>query len=85
MSRHLKERRPEQEPAGQEDAAASRHEPSMLALQRGAGNAAVARLLSPPRPTVQRFIEPEHKAIGDKAMGDVPVRSRRRARCTWTT
>jgi hypothetical protein len=57
--------------------AAARADPAvegMLTLQRTAGNAAVARLLSQSRPVVQRFAELEHKAIGDRAVGDVRYR-----------
>jgi len=46
----------------------------VLALQRAAGNAAVSRLLTPQRPTVQRFAELEHKEIGDRALGEVRYR-----------
>lgn len=78
MARHPQERQPGREPAEPERAAAPRREPvpaeTVLAMQRGAGNAAVARLLSPPRPVVQRFAELEHKAIGDKAVSDVQFR-----------
>jgi hypothetical protein len=76
-SRHLREQRSDEEPAERERTAARREPPlaeAVLALQRGAGNAALARMLSPPRPTVQRFAELEHKAIGDKAVGDVQFR-----------
>jgi hypothetical protein len=47
---------------------------NVLALQRAVGNAALARVLSPPERTVQRFAELEHKAIGDRAVGDVRYR-----------
>jgi hypothetical protein len=78
MARHLKDRSSDTDSAEREHAAAPRREPplaeAVLAIQRGAGNAAAARLLAPPRPVVQRFAELEHKAIGDKAAGDVEFR-----------
>jgi hypothetical protein len=36
--------------------------------QSALGNAAIARLLQPPRRTLARFGEPEHKAVGDAAL-----------------
>jgi hypothetical protein len=45
---------------------------ALRAMLSGAGNAALARRLA--RPTVQRFAELEHKAIGDRAAGDVQFR-----------
>jgi hypothetical protein len=68
---------PEEKDPALEGGAASRREPAaegMLRLQRSAGNAAVARLLAPSRPVIQRFAELEHKAIGDRAVGDVRYR-----------
>jgi hypothetical protein len=40
------------------------------ALQRALGNAGMRRLLAPQKRTLARFGEPEHKAIGDKALPD---------------
>ena len=74
----LKQPRPDEQQAERERDATVRAEPApaeaVLALQRGAGNAAMARLLSPTRPTIQRFAELEHKAIGDKAVDNVQFR-----------
>jgi len=77
-SRQRRKTRSDGAPAELESAAATAREPApaeaVLALQRGAGNAATARLLAPARPTVQRFAELEHKAIGDRAVSDVEFR-----------
>jgi hypothetical protein len=62
--------------AGRSSSPQRSNEPAqrVLALQRSAGNAATARLLAPRRPTVARFAELEHKAIGDRAVPDTEFR-----------